>query len=173
MTRTFLGLVALYLAALTVRTSYELLKKAGRVDPTSRALFVMILLDMIVLWASWFAACSVDPVRLALPSIVHRSGLAVLLAGLVLAVGALIQLRGVEHIDHLVTTGLFGRVRHPMYLGFTLWILGWAVFQGAVVGFAAGLVGIAHILLWRRLEERYLEACYGEAYRAYRMRTWF
>lgn len=168
----FLGLVALFLAALAVRTSYELLKKAGRVDPRSQALFIMILLDMILLWASWFTACAVDPVRLVLPAFVRLAGLAVVVAGLVLAVGALIQLRGVENIDHLVTTGFFGGVRHPMYLGFIFWILGWAVFQGAVVGLAVGLVGIATILLWRRLEEQHLEACYGEAYRAYRARTW-
>ena len=43
---SFLGLVALNLAALAVRTSYELLKKAGSVDPRSQALFIVILLDM-------------------------------------------------------------------------------------------------------------------------------
>jgi protein-S-isoprenylcysteine O-methyltransferase Ste14 len=169
----FLGLVTLYLAALAVRTSYELLKRAGRVDPKSQALFIVILLDMTVLWASWFTACSMDPVRLAFPVIVHRAGLAVLFAGLVLAVGALVQLKGVENIDHLVTTRFFGRVRHPMYLGFTLCILGWAVFQGSLVGFAVGLVGIGNILLWRHLEEQHLETRYGEVYRAYRARTWF
>ena len=170
---SFLGLVALYLAALAVRTGYELLKKAGKVDPRNQALFLMILMDMIVLWASWFTACSMDPARLVLPAVARRAGLAVLVLGLVLAVGALIQLRGVENIDHLVTTGLFGVVRHPMYLGFILWILGWAVFQGSVVGLALGLVGIANILLWRRLEERHLEARYGDAYRTYRAGTLF
>jgi protein-S-isoprenylcysteine O-methyltransferase Ste14 len=170
---TFLGLVALYLAALAVRTRYELLKKAGRVDPRNQALFIVILLDMIVLWASWFTACSVDPVRLVLPALAQGTGLAVLVVGLVLAIGALIQLRGVENIDHLVTTGFFGALRHPMYLGFILWILGWSAFQGAIVGFAVGLVGIGNILLWRHLEEQHLEACYGEAYRAYKARTWF
>jgi hypothetical protein len=35
----FLSIVALYLAALAVRMSYELLKNAGRVDPQSQALF--------------------------------------------------------------------------------------------------------------------------------------
>ena len=91
----------------------------------------------------------------------------------VLFLAGLIQLRGVENIDHLVTTGFFAGVRHPMYLGFTLWILGWAVFWGAFVSLAVGLVGIGNILLWRHLEERHLEKRYGEAYRSYRARTWF
>ena len=49
MTVTYYELVAFYLAALTIRTSYELLKKAGRLDPKSPTLFTIILLDMIVL----------------------------------------------------------------------------------------------------------------------------
>ena len=37
----FLSIVTLYLAALAVRTSDELLEKAGRVDPKSQALFII------------------------------------------------------------------------------------------------------------------------------------
>ena len=96
---------------------------------------------MMVLWASWFSMCPMEPERPIVPAFVSGIGLAALAAGLVLAVGAVIQLRGVENIDHLVTTGFFARVRHPMYLGFTLWILGWAVFQGAVVSLASGSWG--------------------------------
>jgi protein-S-isoprenylcysteine O-methyltransferase Ste14 len=165
--------VALYLAAVAIRTSYELLKKAGRLDPKSHTLFVIILLDMIVLWASWFSMCPMEPARLVLPAIVRSAGLAVVVGGLVLAFGGLVQLGGVENIDHLVTTGFFARVRHPMYSGFTLWIFGWAVFQGAIVSLAVGFVGIGNILFWRYLEEQHLETCYGETYRFYRARTWF
>ena len=170
---SYFAVVALYLAALAVRTSYELLKRAGWLDPKNQTLFIVILLDMIVLWASWFALCPMDPLRLVLPPVVRWASLAVLVGGLVLAVGALIQLRGVENIDHLVTTGFFGPLRHPMYLGFMAWIIGWALFQGAVVSLAVGLAGIGNILFWRHLEEQHLEACYGEAYRAYRAKTWF
>lgn len=41
---------------------------------------------------------------------------------LVLAIGGLVQLRGLENIDHLVTTGLYSRIRHPMYVGFILFL---------------------------------------------------
>jgi len=173
MTVTYYDFVAFYLAALAIRTSYELLKKAGRLDPKSLTLFVIILLDMMALWASWFTMCPMDPLHLDLSVAVHWVGLALLAGGLVLAVGALAQLRGVENIDHLVTTGFFARVRHPMYLGFTLWILGWAVFQGAIASLAVGLVGILNILVWRHLEEEHLETSYGETYRSYRASTWF
>lgn len=173
MNGSYLGIVALYLAALAVRTSYEILKEAGRLDPKNATLFIVILLDMLGLWASWFTMCPIDPAPLVVPSVVRWAGLTLVVGGFVLAVGALLQLRGVENIDHLVTTGFFARVRHPMYLGFTLWIVGWALSHGAVISLAFGLVGIANILFWRRLEERHLEGSYGDAYRAYRARTWF
>jgi protein-S-isoprenylcysteine O-methyltransferase Ste14 len=59
-----------------------------------------------------------------------------------LAVGALIQLRGVENIKHMVTAGLFRKIRHPMYTGFILWIFGWSVYHGALLSLAIGLFGV-------------------------------
>ncbi len=169
----YAGVVAFYLAALAIRTGYELLKKAGRLDPRSHTVFAIILLNMIVLWASWFSMCPMEPERLVLPAIVAGVGLAVLAGGLVLAVGGLIQLRGVENIDHLVTTGFFAKVRHPMYLGLHPLDSRLGGVLGAIVSLAVGLVGIGNILLWRHLEEQHLETSYGEAYRSYRARTWF
>ena len=93
--------------------------------------------------------------------------------GMALAIGAVVQLRGVENIDHLVTTGLFFRLRHPMYTGFILWILGWATYHGAFLSLVIGFVGIGNILYWRQLEEAALKSSYGEDYRVYRERTWF
>jgi methanethiol S-methyltransferase len=90
-----------------------------------------------------------------------------------LSIGTLIQLKGVENISHLVTTGLFSRIRHPMYAGFILWILGWVIFHGALLSLFFGIVGIGNILYWRRQEERELESRYREAYREYRSGTWF
>jgi protein-S-isoprenylcysteine O-methyltransferase Ste14 len=79
----------------------------------------------------------------------------------------------VENVDHLVTTGLFAKIRHPMYAGFILWIVGWATTYGAFVSLAAGVLCIGNILYWRHLEEGALEACYGARYRDYRAGTWF
>ena len=85
----------------------------------------------------------------------------------------MIQLKGLENINHLVTTGLFSKIRHPMYDGFILWILGWAIYHGAVISLLVGFVGIGNILYRRRQEERELESNYVEVYLDYRKRTWF
>jgi protein-S-isoprenylcysteine O-methyltransferase Ste14 len=96
-----------------------------------------------------------------------------LVVGLVIAFGALIQLKGLENVKHLVTTGLYSKLRHPMYYGFILWILGWAIYYGAIVSFLAGLTGIGSILFWRNLEDTNLKECFGDAYEHYREKTWF
>ncbi len=170
---SFLLLVGLFLLGLTIRAVYEQLKKARRVDEGGGPVFAVVLAGMAVLWASWFAMCPLDPVEVPLPAAGRWAGLALVVLGWILALGALAQLRGVENIDHLVTTGLFSRLRHPMYTGFVLWIVGWATFHGAAVSLLPGLLGIASVLYWRHLEEQRLESVYGESYRAYRRSTWF
>jgi protein-S-isoprenylcysteine O-methyltransferase Ste14 len=166
----FLGI---YLGSLIARTCYELLKKTGKVNPKSTIVFAVIFAVMCLMWISWFNMGPLDLWRLALPNIVRWVGLGLVIAGMGLAIGAFVQLRGLENIDHLVTTGLFSKLRHPMYTGFILWILGWAIFHGAVVSLVVGFVGIGNILYWRRLENRNMEEMYGEVYKEYRKKTWF
>jgi protein-S-isoprenylcysteine O-methyltransferase Ste14 len=165
--------LAIYLIGLAIRTYYETLKRTGKVHSKSRALFMFVFLAMCLLWISWFCMCPQDPLQLTLPDVVRWIGSGIFIAGLGLAVGALIQLKGVENIDHLVTNGLFARLRHPMYLGFVLWIFGWAVYHGAAASLIAGLVGIGNIIYWRHLEEEHLERTYGDEYLTYHKRTWF
>jgi protein-S-isoprenylcysteine O-methyltransferase Ste14 len=162
-----------FLLCLFIRTGYELLKEAGKINPESKPIFAIILAVMCALWVSWFTLCPRDAFHVAVPNAVRWGGFVLFAIGMVLAVGALIQLRGVENIDHLVATGLFAKIRHPMYTGFVLWILGWSIYHGAIASLAVGLVGIANILYWRRLEEERLLARYGDTYRNYRMKTWF
>jgi protein-S-isoprenylcysteine O-methyltransferase Ste14 len=169
----YLILIVAFTVCLFVRTGYELLKEAGKVNPESRLIFALILATMCALWFCWFALCPSDPFRLNLPGVVHWGGLTLFVVGMILAVGALLQLRGVENIDHLVTTGFFAKLRHPMYTGFILWILGWSSYYSALASLAVGMIGIAHILYWRKLEEARLLERYGDVYRQYRLTTWF
>jgi protein-S-isoprenylcysteine O-methyltransferase Ste14 len=165
-------LFTLFLICLALRASYEILKKAGKINPKSKPLFMVILFVMCLLWISWFAMCPRDPF-IVFPSMAHWLGLGIFVVGMGLALGAFYQLRGVENIDHLVTKGLFSKLRHPMYLGFIFWIIGWAIYHGAGLSLMVGFVGIGNVLYWRSLEENHLENSYGEEYIEYRKRTWF
>lgn len=173
MNTEFLILLVLYVACLTTRSTYEVFKKAGRVNLKSKILFSLIFSVMCLMWVSWFMMCPVDPYAVNLPVTVRWIGFGVFLVGWGLALGALMQLRGLEDIDHLVTGGLFSKLRHPMYTGFILWIVGWSVYHGAAVSLLVGVLGIANILYWRRLEDASMESRYGNLYREYRKGTWF
>jgi protein-S-isoprenylcysteine O-methyltransferase Ste14 len=164
---------SLCVLGLTIRTGYEVGKLRGRVDLRNRGLFAVVSAAMCTMLLAWPVMCPLDPWRIMLPDVVRWIGRGLVGVALVLALGGLVQLRGVENIDHLVTTGLFSRVRHPMYAGFILWIVGWATTCGALGSLAVGVLCIGNILYWRHLEEDELEARYGERYRGYRLETWF
>ena len=169
----YLVFLGLYFFGLLIRAGYEQLKKTGRVNPKSKIIFTIVFIAMCLIWVSWFNMCPLDPLKLSLPQIIKWMGFITFLVGLGLAIGAVIQLKGVENIDHLVTNGLFSKIRHPMYVGFILWILGWAIYHGAVISLFVGLVAIVNILYWKRLEEGEMESKYGETYLEYRKRTCF
>jgi protein-S-isoprenylcysteine O-methyltransferase Ste14 len=75
-----------------------------------------------------------------------------------------------EH--RLVTSGLYRFVRHPIYTGSLLAVVGiFLVFRSRLVWGALPLYGLG--TLWRiHDEERLLLAAFGEEFRRYRARTW-
>ena len=173
MSAPYLIFAGLFLVGLVVRDVYEFLKRSGRIDTKDRLLFAVVFTSMCVMWISWFAMGPFDPTRFPVPGTLRMIGLGAVVLGFGLALGGMWQLKGVENIDHLVTTGLFSRIRHPMYAGFILWILGWSAYQGAVATSALGILGILSVLWWCRLEETALLSSYGSVYAEYRAKTWF
>jgi protein-S-isoprenylcysteine O-methyltransferase Ste14 len=69
----------------------------------------------------------------------------------------------------LVTGGVFGRLRNPMYVGLTLMLAGLAVLLASdwMLVTTMIFVPVIHFGVVRR-EERYLEKKFGEAYRSYK-----
>jgi protein-S-isoprenylcysteine O-methyltransferase Ste14 len=75
--------------------------------------------------------------------------------------------------DHeLIHGGPYALVRHPIYTGLLLAILGTAIVIGQWRGLLALLIAFA--ALWRklRLEERYMSETFGDNYQRYRAHTW-
>lgn len=68
----------------------------------------------------------------------------------------------------LIRTGPYAVVRHPIYAGFLLGILGTALAAGEWRGLLA--LGLAFLAWWRkaRIEERLLVEMFGDAYESYR-----
>jgi protein-S-isoprenylcysteine O-methyltransferase Ste14 len=113
-----------------------------------------------------------------------------MIAGAVAAVGAIVMLWGVASFrlagttvnpmkpsstSALVTAGVYGFTRNPMYLGFLFLLLAWAV----VLSNAASIVGLPLFVLYMNRfqiepEERVLASLFGKQYVRYasRVRRW-
>jgi protein-S-isoprenylcysteine O-methyltransferase Ste14 len=90
----------------------------------------------------------------------------IVLAGIFLIVFGWSRIFGAK--DQLVTTGIYGHIRHPQYLGFLLLTLGinflWTTFSTLI------LWPILALLYYRlaREEEKEMEKKFGEDYREYK-----
>ena len=71
----------------------------------------------------------------------------------------------------LVTSGVYGVIRHPSYLGLLVNTLGWVLAFRSGVGLVITALIIPPLLARIRAEERLLRAQFGAEYDAYRART--
>lgn len=72
----------------------------------------------------------------------------------------------------LVTTGVFGLVRNPSYLGLLVSMVGWALAFRSVIGLLLTLAMAVPLVARIHAEEALLASQFGAQYEAYRARTW-
>jgi protein-S-isoprenylcysteine O-methyltransferase Ste14 len=78
----------------------------------------------------------------------------------------------VRESHKLITEGVYGRVRHPMYTAFWLWAVAQALLLPNWVAGLSGLVGFGTLYFLRvGQEERLMIEAFGDTYRAYMERT--
>ena len=70
--------------------------------------------------------------------------------------------------QHLVTTGIRSRVRHPVYLAHLCEMLGWSIGTGLVVSYALTALAITTGIIMIAMEDAELEQRFGKEYVAYR-----
>jgi len=128
---------------------------------------------MILLWTSWFLLCSLDVSTFYLPPIIHYFGISLVLTGVIIFFIALFTIKTLETYEgSLITNGIYLRIRHPMYLGFLLWLIGLPVFYGAMYSFILSIPFAINIYFWRYLEELELEKRFAD-YKTYKRKTFF
>ena len=114
-----------------VRLAYELLKHKQEIKP-GKLSFIIIFSNMLILWVSWFLLCRYDLHKIDLPVIIRYTGLSLSLLGLIAFLAGLITIKTLESYDgDLITSGIYSKIRHPMYFGFILWLIGFPLFFGA------------------------------------------
>ncbi len=77
-------------------------------------------------------------------------------------------------VEGLATSGVFGRVRHPMYLGTHLFYLGLAIITFSIVSIVMWVIIFAFYNTLANYEEKKLEERFGEAFLEYKkkVRKW-
>jgi protein-S-isoprenylcysteine O-methyltransferase Ste14 len=135
---------------------------------------LLMLLAAALMWSMhrWW------PMAYLLTAPWNRIGALPSAAGFLIAAAAITQFRRSRttlnpiepsRASHLVTAGIFGFSRNPMYLGLVLLLIGWAFWLGSASPWL--VPPLFAILLYAAQiapEERALEAVFGEAYIAYR-----
>ena len=138
-------------------------------------LFLLAIILMTCAWHLW-----AQPVLLSSPW--HWLGLVLIILGLPLNVGSALYFRRIgtniipfREPGTLVTDGAFRYTRNPMYLGFSLMLLGFAILFPVPTSFVIVLAFVIIVDRWYiRFEEAAMERKFGDAYRRYtsRVRRW-
>ena len=82
--------------------------------------------------------------------------------------GGLPEVRTGHHDDHLVTTGIRARVRHPVYLAHLCVMLAWSIGTGLVVCWLLNGFAIVTGVVMIRMEDAELAKRFGEEFQRYR-----
>lgn len=151
-----------------------------RKDPLERvvALGMAVFIVAISAWAVLFAVLGPGPLGIwRLPGWVATAGWALCGVGFLLTVVAQAQMGaswriGIdEQPTGLITRGLFGGMRNPIFTGMLLVLAGVVAITPSAWTVMGWVDGLLLISLQARLEERHLLKLHGEAYRGYASRV--
>jgi protein-S-isoprenylcysteine O-methyltransferase Ste14 len=78
----------------------------------------------------------------------------------------------IQRNHELVTDGLYRRIRNPSYLGLLISTLGWALAFRSIIGVLLTALLVVPLVARMQAEETLLGERFGEAYAAYRARSW-
>jgi protein-S-isoprenylcysteine O-methyltransferase Ste14 len=142
----------------------------------------LIVYGLVVGFIAWIAVPPLDAVRFGwtpeLPEWLEAAGGALLLGAAFFLfrsftdnpfLSPLVRIQS-DRKQEVVSTGVYGFVRHPMYLGATLMFVGGPLLLGSPAGVLVGL-GLVLLLAVRILGEEKLLARELEGYEAYRRKV--
>ncbi len=132
---------------------------------------------VIILAISRFLIIMFDPSFYILPFYLNLIiGIPVFLLGTIIISIALIKMKiyslsGTTEGEPLNTDGIYGKVRHPIYLGEILWPIGLVIIMMKIYSILMVIGMIIYFIFYTRLEERKLLKIHGEFYMKYQQQV--
>lgn len=153
-------------------TTVHILEHFKRISD-NKNIHIAIGISMFIGWFSYFYI-SFNGFSLENLSAFNYMGLLVLIMGfyLFLVSHARVHKRMHSGKGKLITDGVYKHLRHPMYLGEIMMLLGAPLFGQSYLTVILSPIFIIQILIWRYFEEQELIKEFPE-YSEYRKRTWF
>lgn len=74
--------------------------------------------------------------------------------------------------SELIQTGIYSKIRHPIYIGLSLTGIGWAVLTRASLLILLSALFILSSIIRAKLEEKKLVKTFGKEYLNYKKNTW-
>jgi protein-S-isoprenylcysteine O-methyltransferase Ste14 len=171
------GLILIAVSAAACLLSYILrlmvhvsIYRRGKSRINFRLLLILIFLGYFG-WGYWSGS---DPVKMNIPSSLSIPlGGALALLGLTLFLYSEIKKHGVGTGQDLVTSGIYSRIRHPMYIGLVLLHIGFPLIFKSFAAACSTVLWAGFITVWTYFEEKNLERRFGQPYLDYKRQTWF
>ena len=121
-------------------------------------------------WFGWVAAHPQDSLR-------YWAALVIAAVAFAFWITARVQLGNAFSVaakaKYLVTTGLYSKIRNPVYFFGHVAILATAVAWGRWIWVALAAMGIPFQMMRAYREQQVLETAFGDEYRRYKAQTWF
>lgn len=130
---------------------------------------LVVIFVGLILFASYAMNLPWTPLRIA--------GVAIALPAFIMFCVARVQLGRSFSVEakatELVSTGIYSRIRNPIYFFGALMILGVIIWTGKPVLLLVYVILIPMQTIRARKESQVLEAKFGDAYLEYKRKTWF
>src|SRR5512133_2102365 len=91
----FLILIIVCFLTHIIRTVYEILKHKKKLKPNALS-FIIMFINMMLLWMSWFALCNLDIHKIAMPPVIRYAGISLVGLGVLIFSVALITIKSLE-----------------------------------------------------------------------------
>lgn len=129
-------------------------------------------LSILVYWIGWWGSIFSEQPNLGFyPEVFFWVGIILSVAGIFFTLSSLSRHKHQADVDELITGGIYKYVRHPMYLGWSLLVIGIPMLLDKAWTLETAPLWFIMLFLWAQSEDKELEKKFGEKYREYKKKT--